>query len=534
MKKTIRQSMAWFHSWIGLTLGWLLFAIFLMGSLSYYKNEISFWMQPHFATQQVEQNNAIQHAFEYLEKNAADAKSWHISIADQLSPVNQIYWQKNDGTFERKTLDANTNAEIKASSTMGGDFFYNFHFQLYGMPYLIGRLIITFAAIVMLITLISGVITHKKIFVDFFTLRTFKSQRSYLDFHNISSVIALPFFFTMTFTGIAIFFYIIFPSGMKKLYPENPFQYFTEIRTVSAVENTPTQIIAMKKPEDYLSETYKRWGVTELGQISIQYPNTELAKITIAEKEDRSISYYPAQISFNGATGEIIEDNRNRSTIGILYASMYGLHLGHFASPLLKLTLFFSGILGCLMIASGLLLWSLKREIQNKTQQFNFGHYLVNRLNVSTFIGLPIAILSYLYANRIGGLFASNVNYEILIFFAAWLTIFTMSLGIQKHSLWKTFLKIFVTMAIILPILNLFILINRHYISDLNQYWSFLRIDLLVLFFALFGYLLHQKIVPIQTKFNHKLALKVNQQKKQQIDQAVTQHSAQQPDQDNT
>lgn len=523
MKKTIRQSMAWFHSWIGLIFGWLLFAIFLTGSLSYYKNEISLWMQPHFALENIEQKIAIKSAFEYLEKNAADAKIWNITVADQLSPVNKIYWQKSDGAYESKTLNANTGAELSGSSALGGDFFYSFHFQLYGLPYLIGRLIVTLAAIVMLIALISGVITHKKIFADFFTLRTFKSQRSYLDFHNISSVIALPFFLTMTFTGIAIFFYIIFPSGMKKLYPENPFQYFDEIRTVVSPVVVPKQIIAMKSPDFYLAETYKRWGVTDLANIIVQHPNTESSQIIITEKEDKSISYHPAQINFNGVTGKLLNDTRNRSPIGVLNASMYGLHMAHFASPFLKLVLFFSGILGCLMIASGLLLWSLKRDIQNKKQHFNFGHYLVYRLNISTFIGLPIAVLSYLYANRLGYIIASKINYEISIFFGSWLLIFAMSLLIQKQYLWKIFLKLFVIMSILLPIFNVLTLINNHNISDFHQYWSFLRIDLFILLFGLFGWLLHQKIVPIQTKFHNKLSQKILSKLSNKINNKVNQ-----------
>jgi hypothetical protein len=45
----------------------------------------------------------------------------------------------------------------------------------------------------MLTATISGVITHKRIFVDFFTLRWSKGQRSWLDAHNVSAVLALPF-----------------------------------------------------------------------------------------------------------------------------------------------------------------------------------------------------------------------------------------------------------------------------------------------------------------------------------------------------
>ena len=174
------------------------------------------WMQPQFASMQIKQESAIQSAFAYLQKNAPDAKSWYIGVANQNTPANKVYWQKADGGYESKTLDANTGKELSLSATQGGDFFYGFHYQLYGMPYSIGRLIVTFAALIMFIALISGIITHKKIFTDFFTLRAFKGQRSYLDFHNVSSVIALPFFLTITFTGLAIFFYLLFPAGMKK------------------------------------------------------------------------------------------------------------------------------------------------------------------------------------------------------------------------------------------------------------------------------------------------------------------------------
>ena len=35
MKEGFRQAMAWLHTWAGLTFGWLLFAIFLTGTLAY-------------------------------------------------------------------------------------------------------------------------------------------------------------------------------------------------------------------------------------------------------------------------------------------------------------------------------------------------------------------------------------------------------------------------------------------------------------------------------------------------------------------
>ena len=122
MHKGIRQSMAWLHSWTGLIFGWLVFAIFLMGSLSYYRHEINLWMQPALAQYEVKQDIAIKTAYQYLQENAPDAKSWYLTVATLESPVNTMYWEKADGGYGNATLDANTGKELQLSATLGGDF----------------------------------------------------------------------------------------------------------------------------------------------------------------------------------------------------------------------------------------------------------------------------------------------------------------------------------------------------------------------------------------------------------------------------
>ncbi|WP_446893656.1 PepSY-associated TM helix domain-containing protein, partial [Acinetobacter sp. NS4_7] len=73
------------------------------------------------------------------------------------------------------------------------EFFYRFHFQFHYMPVLWGRYLAGLCAMFMLVAIVSGVITHKKIFTDFFTFRPRKGQRSWLDAHNATAVLALPF-----------------------------------------------------------------------------------------------------------------------------------------------------------------------------------------------------------------------------------------------------------------------------------------------------------------------------------------------------
>ncbi|WPO66022.1 PepSY-associated TM helix domain-containing protein [Acinetobacter haemolyticus] len=512
--KGVRQSMAWLHAWTGLIFGWLLFAIFLMGTSSYYRHHINLWMQPQLAEYQINQDTAIQTATQYLEKNASDAKSWFFSVANQEQPVNKIYWEKADGAYESRTLDANTGQELQLSATQGGEFFYRFHYQLYGMPVLIGRLIASLAAFVMLIVLISGIITHKKIITDFFTLRTFKSQRSWLDFHNVSSVVALPFFLTITFTGLAIFFYLYLPLGMKKLYPDNPYQYFTEIRTITETQksNAAPQPLEAVTVAELLKQVRQQWGDQALATIEAKNPNTDQAIITFKQLEDRSITLDQAQISFNH-TGKILTNTRNNSPIATLNFGVYSLHMATFAQPILRLAFFFSGILGCLMIASGLLLWSLKRQIQNKSNQFHFGYYLVDRLNIATLIGLPIAMLSYLFANRFVHISENTPNYEIYTFFSVWLFSFIVALFTKKQYLWKSQIAVFGLLAISLPIYDFIYLIQNQLISDFNSYWLFLRIDLFFIFFALFALFIYRNIQPIQMKATQKIKTKLAKSK---------------------
>ena len=77
-----------------------------------------------------------------------------------------------------------------------------------------------FAALMMPVALASGVVMHRKIFREFFTFRPQKTtQRSALDLHNMTGVVALPFHFFFAFPGLVIFAGIYFPVSHTQLEP---------------------------------------------------------------------------------------------------------------------------------------------------------------------------------------------------------------------------------------------------------------------------------------------------------------------------
>jgi len=275
-----------------------------------------------------------------------------------------------------------------------------------------------------------------------------------------------------------------------------------------ATTNTPPHKAEMLPINTLLEKVKQQWGEQALASIEVKNPNTDQAIITFKQLEDRSITLNQAQITFDG-TGKILGNTRNNSAVATLHSGVYGLHMATFAQPILRFAFFCSGILGCLMIASGLLLWSLKRQIQNKSDQFHFGYYLVDRLNVAAFIGLPTAMLGYLFANRFVHVTETTPNYEIYTFFSVWGLSFIIALLTKKQYLWKSQICIFGLIALVLPVYNLVYLIQHQLITDLHSYWIFLRIDLFLLVCALFAVFIFRNIQPIQVKSAQKIKAKL-------------------------
>lgn len=524
MFKSIRQSMAWLHSWLGLLFGWFMFVIFLTGTTAYYKDQLDLWTEPQLAKIEYQQETAIKTAYTYLQENADNADEWYINVATPNKPVNDVFWFGADG-FNQALLNPNTADELLLDNQVSlGQFLYLFHFQLHGLDITTARLFASFIAFMMLITILSGIITHKKIFTDFFTFRTFKSQRSWLDFHNLSGVIALPFFIMISFTGLALLFYLYLPQGINRLYNNDSNSYFLEIKDNIALmqHDANPQPAEMKDIDFFLKEVKKTWGNAQISKVVLMFPNRSDAMISFEQAKDNTITLSPSRLEFNAITGELTPNTKNTSLLAKTNAGIYGLHLAPFAQPLLRSAFFFSGILGCLMIASGLLLWSLKRQLQLKNDYEPVGYFFVDRLNIGILVGLPLAIIASFYAVRLNSLVdIMNISF-IYTFFVFWIFSFLASLLTPKDKLWISQLALLTFLCFALPIVDLIYLIQQQHISNLNQYWLFLRVDIYFILFGLFALFLMIYIRPIQDKVEQKMMQKIQTTPSQEEQSAIS------------
>lgn len=125
------------------------------------------------------------------------------------------------------TLPSETQPKVKLEKrlidpvTGGGQLLYRMHYKLHYLPNIFATILVGLCTVIMLLGLTTGVVAHRKLFKDFFTLRLFRQQRSWFDMHNILSVLALPFHFMNTYSGLAFFFLTLMPLIFFSIYQGN-------------------------------------------------------------------------------------------------------------------------------------------------------------------------------------------------------------------------------------------------------------------------------------------------------------------------
>ncbi|MPQ85152.1 PepSY domain-containing protein [Pseudomonas sp. MAFF 730085] len=485
MKEGFRQAMAWLHTWAGLIFGWLLFAIFLTGTLSYFKDEITHWMQPEVQAYPLDDARSLAAAQTYLQQQAPNAARWFISLPDSRTPGLSVMWQDNvdpgkRGDFVQKVLDPVTAQPVQARDSKGGEFFYRFHFQLQ-MPHPWGRWLSTIAAMVMFVALITGIITHKKIFKDFFTFRPRKGQRSWLDGHNAVGVLVLPFHLMITYSSLVIFMSMVMPAPILASYGGDSRAYFNEV--FPATNNAP----ALGQPGKLLpllpmyQQAREQWAGGHVGRLVVNNPSDVNASVNVLRAgSDRVVNDFGSTVSFNGTTGELLRVSGEQSLASAIGGSFYGLHMGHFAGPVLRWLYFICGLAGTAMIGTGLVIWLGKRQLKHaKTNVMPFELRLVEVLNMASMTGLMIAIAAFFWANRLLPVnFAERSDWEVQAFFAAWGLSLLHAVLRRGRRGWVEQLSFGALLFVSIPLLNALTTSHHLGVSVARGDWAMAGFDL--------------------------------------------------------
>ncbi|WP_242115438.1 PepSY-associated TM helix domain-containing protein [Sphingomonas lacusdianchii] len=462
MSKGFRQSQSTLHTWSGLLLGWLLFAIFVAGTSAYWREAINRWARPELAPV-ASREHVVEGAVAFLNRRAPDAQSWFITVPGAESAGGDVFWvpqakpgeERRRGHRDTRAFIGSDGQEGTARDTRGGDFFYRFHFDLHYMPVFWARWLVSIAAMFMLVAIFTGIVTHKKIFRDFFTLRRGKGQRSWLDGHNATAVLALPFHLMITYTGLVTLIAMLMPWAIVANYEDPAKLYAAVFPEAPAVERTerPAPLTPLGP---VLRDAERRLGGA-VGYITVFNPGDAAARITLTQSGTSMLSARAPALAYDGVTGRLVWRAPPPGGAVETQGVMVGLHAGRFGDYPMRWLYFLCGIAGSLMVASGLVLWTVKRrERLPDPARPHFGFRVVERLNVGFIAGFPIAMTLYLWANRLLPLdMAARADGEINAMFAGWGVLFLYALLRGPARAWVELLALQAVLLIALPIYNL-------------------------------------------------------------------------------
>ncbi|MFC3032595.1 PepSY-associated TM helix domain-containing protein [Pseudoalteromonas fenneropenaei] len=470
MKDSFFRSMTWLHTWVGLLAIWLLLLIFFAGTISFFRHEITLWSQPGFHRSinpelpQQSQRTQLEHSLARLQQQAPHAASWSISPATTRQPFLYESYRLPAASGERRGKQVETYYDASALDTAltyqdskGGNFFYRLHFDLHYLDVITARWLVCLASLFMLVALISGIVIHKRIFKDMFQLRGGKGVRTWLDAHNVSSVLALPFHLMITYTGLITLIFMLFPYPALTQFNGDFRAFFEAQNPTRAVTKASGEAVAMLPAPALLDQVYTRWPEVTLTRVILENPNDRNAVLKVYASNGTQIQDEKPVLKLSAVDGTLIAAANEQLSGGeTFYDAMNALHAGRMAEPLLRWLFFGCGLLGCAMLASGAVMWAKRiRERMKTADSASFGLQLVESLNLATIMGLPLACCAFFYANRLlPSTVAGRSEKEILAFFLTWLACIIVASKRKDTTQWRRFALLNACCWALLPLVS--------------------------------------------------------------------------------
>lgn len=465
MFQNFRQAMTWVHTWFGLFLGFILMAAFFFGALSVFDREIDRWSIPatRFEAQPMPSfDKMLKPIFEEMKPSKESIEFMRTRVNGPMpetfdtvttwgaytthrDPVLNVWASyevpnaKNpeEAVWGQSTIDPRTGTALPADQLkLGSGFFYPMHYSLHLHWLDLGMWLVGLAALIMLVALVSGVVMHRKIFRELFTFRPKKAtQRSTLDLHNLTGVVALPFHFFFAFTGLVIFAGVYFPVAHTQLNPLHELHEKIEAKETGMPHDRAGEAASLASVDAMVAEAQRRWAdkgkAGEVGFLSVNHVGDANSYVSIYRAGTDRIANVSDGIHFKAVTGELLREDPPRSAVDSVNEFLTGLHLQHFRHWLLRWFYVLGGLAGCVCIATGFIFFVEKRKREHAKRDSN-GVRLVDTMAVTTVTGMLIATATVLIANRVlPENMAGRGDWEEYIFWAAWVLS-------MIHAWWRT------------------------------------------------------------------------------------------------
>ncbi|HWJ70723.1 MAG TPA: PepSY-associated TM helix domain-containing protein [Sphingobium sp.] len=395
------------HGWSGIILGLLLYAVVLTGMVAVFAEEIGVWSAGHVA-----QGAAFERPIDApLQKLARRTPAEFHEAVDVYEVGDRnlgLFFHLHETAPNGEVIERGINYQLDRSGRVVGEqrgtgeqvfgpsnddalshFLIDTHVQLH-VPDPWGLLLTGILGLAMLVAAISGLLIHRHLFKDIFTLR--RSASAVLvdrDRHSVAGTWSLPFAFILAFTGSFFSFYgtVGVPIVAMAAFGGSQ-EAFNETVYGSGEKPDPSPRITGSL-DHIVADARGRIGQLPTFITIEQFGRADARVTTFHDPKAGGIE--PVSLIYRGATGAYVRESPSIGTRpsvgGTLTAIMGPLHFGNFAGLASKSVWFGLGFAMCYVTFTGLRLWLVRRRDGGSALGW------LERIVTVIGFGLPLALL---------------------------------------------------------------------------------------------------------------------------------------------
>lgn len=399
------------HSWIGITLGLVVYVVAFTGCFALFGDEIHVWEDPAARLELPDDPVTITPTFEAWMHEEADGRD--IEFASFTYPAHEAPYYgayllfKGDEGFEDREVKWNSATGQRLPERGDGlstwllDIHRDFMWPDFVGGRTIGRSLVGVAGIVLLLAIVTGVVAHTKIREEAYSWRLKRSTRlKWQDTHKIVGLWGLPFFLMIAFTGavlgiVSLLAPIVAAIAFRGDVEALEHAIFGDHAEPAGIEAPMLSLEELQafvdpdtgRPPQYV--TFENYGDRNAVFNLIYKADTELLLVE--------------SVAVSGVTGEPVETLQSgpmkpgtRAT-----GAIAPLHYATYGGLWLKFLYFVLGLALAIITALGSMMWIERRKHGNEGSKSAQFYDRLSHLNTGVVMGLPVATVSLFYFDRL-------------------------------------------------------------------------------------------------------------------------------------
>ena len=436
------------HGWSGIVLGLLLYAVVLTGMAAVFAEEIGAWSAGHVTTRSAFERPIDAPVRALVDRTPAEFRK-DVDLFEIGDRNLGVFFHRHETKPSGEIVSRGVYYELDESGGVANElrgtgeevfgprnddalssFLVDTHVRLH-VPDPWGLLLTGILGLAMLVAAVSGLLIHRHLFKDIFTLRR-KANPVLVDRdrHSVAGTWSLPFAFILAFTGSFFSFFgtvgvpivamAAFGGDQQALSDAvfgNPGKPDPSARAIGNLDRIAADAIA-------------RTGGAPTFMAIEHFGRADAAVTTFHRPKSGDIE--PVALLYRGASAAFEREKPSIGTLpstgGTLVAIMGPLHFGNFAGVVSKAVWFGLGFAMCYVTLTGLRLWLVRRREGPRS----FG-WLERSVTVIGF-GLPLALLASAVAFLVTMPLGSAVFWTPATFVAASLVTIAAGAAMPSHG----------------------------------------------------------------------------------------------------